>query len=157
MTEYLTTDQKKNLRHSAKALHDGPLNDVALNDAWLAVIVRLCDEHDALVEEAKALGELQDACIKRYCGMTGPDEWREAVRKSPEGQRLTALAATQSEHGECIWTYNDEPNDYWQTECGNAFQLVDGKPSGNYMTYCPYCGRKIAEAAAQSEQGEGDD
>jgi hypothetical protein len=54
----------------------------------------------ALVEEAKALGELQDACIKRYCGMTGPDEWREAVRKSPEGQRLIAIAATQSEHGD---------------------------------------------------------
>jgi hypothetical protein len=51
-----------------------------------------------LRNEAKALGELQDACIKRYCGMTGPDEWREAVRKSPEGQRLIAIAeaTTQS-------------------------------------------------------------
>ena len=56
-------------------------------------------EYDALVEEAKALGELQDACIKRYCGMTGPDDWREAVRKSPEGQLLIALAAMQSEQG----------------------------------------------------------
>ena len=69
-------------------------------EEWAGVLGHTRDALAALVEEAKALGELQDACIKRYCGMTGPDEWREAVLKSPEGQRLIAIAATQSEQGE---------------------------------------------------------
>ena len=66
-------------------------------------------------------------------------------------EAMDALAALVEEaKAECVWTYNDD--DYWQTECWNAFQLIDGKPSGNYMTYCPYCGRKLAEAATQSKE-----
>ena len=76
-----------------------------------------------------------------------------AVAGKEYDEAMDALAALVEEaKAECIWTHNDD--DYWQTECWNAFQLVDGKPSGNYMIYCPYCGRKLAEAATQSEESE---
>ena len=52
MTEYLTADQKKNLRGSAEALHD-PIGRPVFNTPWLAIITRLLDEHDTLVEGVK--------------------------------------------------------------------------------------------------------
>ena len=35
--------------------------------------------------------------------------------------------------------------DYWETECDNAFNLIDGTPSENGMKFCPYCGKKLIE------------
>ena len=46
----------------------------------------------------------------------------------------------------CEWTEVSH-NDYifWETECRNAFQFINGGPSENHMKYCPYCGKKIVE------------
>jgi len=44
----------------------------------------------------------------------------------------------------CHWTY-DEWYDYWETECGNAFCVMEGTPSENKMKHCPYCGKLIEE------------
>ena len=46
----------------------------------------------------------------------------------------------------CEWTEVEWAEDvFWETECGNAFQLITGIPSNNKMVYCPYCGKKIVE------------
>ena len=34
---------------------------------------------------------LEKACVEFYCGMITKAQWRDAVRQSPEGQRLIAL------------------------------------------------------------------
>lgn len=43
-------------------------------------------------EEIQRLEVLQTACIEFYCGIITKEEWRQAVRESPEGRRLIALA-----------------------------------------------------------------
>ena len=54
---------------------------------------------------------------------------------------------------DCEWKY-DEHHDVWETSCDNAFQMISGKPSGNYMVYCPYCAGKITEAYADILEGK---
>ena len=41
------------------------------------------------------LEALEKACIEFYCGTITKEEWRQAVRESPEGQRLIALAEVE--------------------------------------------------------------
>ncbi len=42
----------------------------------------------------------------------------------------------------CSWK---EIGDYWVTDCGHQFIIESGTPGENYMTYCCYCGKEIAE------------
>jgi len=42
----------------------------------------------------------------------------------------------------CKWTYDD---DFWDTDCGKAFTIMEGTPKDNEMKYCPYCGRQIEQ------------
>jgi hypothetical protein len=48
----------------------------------------------------------------------------------------------------CIWIEHFDP-DYWQTGCGNEFQIIDSTPKENGMVYCPFCGKKIKEEKEQ--------
>lgn len=78
------------------------------------------------------------------------------------GQAYTALAAVDAEPGEdsrpvetavaeCQWI--GYPHyDVWQGDCGLSWQFYDGSPSGNYMTYCPKCGRKVVEVTAVADE-----
>lgn len=48
----------------------------------------------------------------------------------------------------CTWTYcpgQYGSSDYWETECGNAFQLASGTPTENDFHFCPYCGKRLEE------------
>ncbi|MCL2806649.1 MAG: hypothetical protein FWD27_00570 [Coriobacteriia bacterium] len=44
----------------------------------------------------------------------------------------------------CHWT-EEEDSSYWETDCDQAFTLIDGKPSDNLMVYCCYCGNELEE------------
>ena len=63
------------------------------------------------------------------------------------------MASTQ-ECGTCIWEY-DDACDYWETGCGEAFQLVDGTPADNGIRFCPYCGHRLTCAAPGIEVHDG--
>ncbi len=41
----------------------------------------------------------------------------------------------------CAWT-EDEDGTY-QTNCGQAFQFIDGTPDENLMKFCCYCGQPL--------------
>ena len=43
----------------------------------------------------------------------------------------------------CTWEC-DEDN-YFDTGCGDVFQLIDGTIKENHIIFCPYCGKKIKE------------
>lgn len=35
--------------------------------------------------------------------------------------------------------------EYYITTCDNAFQFFSGTPKENNFSFCPYCGKKLAE------------
>lgn len=44
----------------------------------------------------------------------------------------------------CVWTY-DHDGDYYATDCGEAFCLVDGNTEENNYRFCPACGKRLVE------------
>ena len=51
--------------------------------------------YPALEAKLEAVERLEKASIEFYCGMIDKAAWREAVRQSPKGQELIALAAQE--------------------------------------------------------------
>lgn len=51
----------------------------------------------------------------------------------------------------CMWTYDDRM-DAWNTECGNAFQIMNDTPKENEFEYCPYCGGNLIEAVKVDDE-----
>ena len=45
----------------------------------------------------------------------------------------------------CVWTFSNDDDCYWATDCGHSFQFIDGGPKENSMKFCPYCGHKLKE------------
>jgi hypothetical protein len=39
----------------------------------------------------------------------------------------------------CFWS-TDGLESFWETQCGNAFEFIDGGPQDNNFAFCPYCG-----------------
>ena len=56
-------------------------------------------------------------------------------------QMQQAYAAGRESLPVCIWHLDG----FWETTCGNAFEINEGTPSGNDMKYCCYCGGKVEE------------
>lgn len=42
----------------------------------------------------------------------------------------------------CVWMH-DQDFDFFDTDCGEAFQFIDGSPKDNGLNFCCYCGRKL--------------
>lgn len=45
----------------------------------------------------------------------------------------------------CEWRLCDEEANVYDTSCRNPHILLEGSPSDNNYSFCPYCGRKIKE------------
>jgi len=43
----------------------------------------------------------------------------------------------------CEWRQDIEG--IWDTECGGRFEIMEGTPYENQMSYCPYCGKSLRE------------
>ena len=55
--------------------------------------------------------------------------------------------------GCCNWTY-DAGDDFWETECGEAFVFMDGGPAENNARFCSYCGKKLVEIVPPTDDEE---
>jgi len=56
-------------------------------------------------------------------------------------------AINQLKKIKCTWTYQGEDFDYWETDCGHDFCLMEGgSPTKFEMNFCPFCGKPIGEA-----------
>ena len=61
---------------------------------------------------------------------------------------ISTVVKTQTDNDKCWWTQESDPEVFpnlWRAGCGNSFYLDADKPSDNYMKYCCYCGKEIAE------------
>ena len=76
------------------------------------------------------------------------EEWRGKLEAREEKGELPPAIL-----GECIWkeTYWE---DCWETSCGNAWSLNEGKPSENSMRFCLYCGKPLVEVLLLDELSE---
>jgi len=72
----------------------GNVDPVLVSHAFLNT---MADKVAKLGTENDALKSLEKACVEFYCGMITMGDWRKAVRASPEGQRLIALAQESPE------------------------------------------------------------
>ena len=76
------------------------------------------------------------------------EEWWDApktvkqITASTKDIAQQAYAAGREARPVCLWNNVDG---CWETTCGNAFEINDGTPSENHMTYCCYCGGKVEE------------
>ena len=80
-------------------------------------------------------------------GIVMSDNGYRSVRWSVQARILTtiytadqmrqAYAAGREARPVCLWNNADG---CWETTCGNAFEINDGTPAENNMTYCCYCG-----------------
>lgn len=49
---------------------------------------------------------------------------------------------TEPKRETCYWTLASD-DDFWETDCGQAFQPTDGTPRENKMRFCCYCGKLL--------------
>lgn len=47
----------------------------------------------------------------------------------------------------CEWSF-DEYSGCWDTSCEQSFYLDDGTPEENSFRFCPYCGSRLTQRAA---------
>lgn len=73
----------------------------------------------------------------------------DALAAAKAGLRLALAEESMS----CTWRQFGPEDEAWETDCGNAFSLVDGGPSENGMRFCPYCGRPLREVVAADSDG----
>jgi len=64
--------------------------------------------------------------------------------------RAITLPALWSAEGMKTCEWHDE-GDYWHTECGNDFEIIDGTPIENNFQFCPYCGGELVDADDETE------
>jgi hypothetical protein len=46
----------------------------------------------------------------------------------------------------CRWSQDEnwgDDLDLWETDCGEAFQFMDGGPAENRIRFCCYCGKPV--------------
>jgi len=55
-----------------------------------------------------------------------------------------------SDKTKCVWT-EEGP---WVTDCGHAFEVIEGTPADNGFKFCCFCGRPIVEGQAEEPDEE---
>ena len=71
-----------------------------------------------------------------------PGDWEAATGESVE--KDVHVRVLPGECSLCEWEW-DDTHCKWDSDCGNAFQLISGTPTENEMQFCPYCGKQISE------------
>lgn len=58
---------------------------------------------------------------------------------------IRASAARPAQDG-CKWKCDPNPDcEFWETDCGKAFQFETGGPKENKMRFCSYCGKPLID------------
>lgn len=76
----------------------------------------------------------------------GPDDLPARVREVARVAAAEEQARIAKRRGRkvCRWT-EDADNSAWDADCGGKFQIIDGPPSKNWMSWCCYCGGFLLE------------
>jgi hypothetical protein len=94
-------------------------------------------------EKLKILSEMTGYDIKyledagEYRGVLTVNDCLEAMEEYAEYCHKQKM-----EERTCKWNY-DEEECFYNTECDEAYCLIDGDLQDNKHNYCPFCGKKI--------------
>ncbi len=93
-----------------------------------------------------------------YCGSTESIPVKHATRHAVMCLMCKAMGPNMGTEQEAIAAWNrryvkkcewkiahDGDWEYWETACGKAFIMTDGKPKEHGMNYCCYCGGELIE------------
>jgi hypothetical protein len=62
----------------------------------------------------------------------------------PQDDEIIAGASVNAEKMRmCEWHREATDSNCWSSDCGNAFEINEGTPEENSMTYCCFCGHPI--------------
>ena len=71
------------------------------------------------------------------------DEWLDRTLGAAEG----AQGWQPIETAPCVWKQHDDyDDDYWESDCGEAWCFIDGTPAENKVKFCHGCGGKVVLA-----------
>ena len=115
-----------------------PLEDIA--EALLGW-AEFCAELET--ELAAANERAEDAIAQSF-------EWAQKVERV-EAKLAASEAARLAAVEPCLWT---DQEDYWQSDCGQAFVFNDGTPAENGAKFCNHCGKPIAYSALPVEEAK---
>ena len=66
-----------------------------------------------------------------------------------------ALRAALAEPDTCTWQQDgDSDSGVYGTSCGSYFSINDGTPEDNKMSWCCYCGKKLAQELITEDEDE---
>ena len=89
------------------------------------------------------------------------EAWQTATYGHPSHHKATllsmtalsaALAQQATEPETCTWHQDgDSDSGLYGTSCGRFFDLTDGTPETNKMSWCCYCGKKLVQELIAEE------
>lgn len=103
--------------------------DVALSKVQATKIIRQVEEHQQIIDLLRYFYNLPSNSAENFEEHLAK---LELAKPYIEGKPCK----------KCKWKY-DDIHDFWGTNCGKSFTLIEGEPKDNGMNFCPYCGKEL--------------
>ena len=115
--------------------------------AAAAELLRLHAQRDVLLEALKLAWPIIEAEMYRQNCSYGKNFSQTKVdRARAAHEKARAALAQPAPEPECTWHQDgDSDSGVYATSCGHYFNLEDGTPEDNKMSWCCYCGKKLAQ------------
>lgn len=92
----------------------------------------------------------EEAVIERISFQNRLDKILAELEEYVKANLERLFSQANQETYKCKWKHIQELyeiQDYWETDCGQAHQFMDGGPKDNIYIFCPYCGKEIEEVS----------
>lgn len=83
-----------------------------------------------------------------------PPHHQKVIKAYGEACARAALQSQDLEDTFCVWHNDPETDNSWGTSCRHLFEIYDGTPTENSMTFCCYCGKPIRESIEAASRVE---
>lgn len=97
--------------------------------------------------------------VQNNCGIVVPERYKHPKLQAAWEAYQAGRSALQSQDRRgafCVWHNDPETDSSWDTGCRQLFELNDGTPSENRMSFCCYCGKPIQEVIDHARRIEGE-
>lgn len=92
------------------------------------------------------LDQLPSSALPGETAIVDGELWRCSRYSKLQPDSIKWRLARSRQDDYCRWTYSDDDDCYWMTDCGEEFSFIYGGPKENGMKFCAYCGKRLKEA-----------